>query len=181
MTRQQIIELIDQVIFKNNSKLITAEKDNDLRKKTLESVYVKDSDTLSQLEYSSGETLQEKLDEIEGQVSSPVILSSYSNTFSARNVSAGTSLGSRGGVSYQCTAKNDVEATISCTFTGGSVGAQYVPLLSWWVMGTPWHRHNAVVLSHGQPQQSSIAVYTQNLFNGDPGEGRIRLTLLRIN
>lgn len=176
MTRAEIIELIDEVIFTNNSRQVTAQKDNDLRKQVISSVFVPESDTLQGVNYTAGQTLGQKLNSIESSVQSPVLISGVSNFFNARNSPAGTSLGTNGGITFNISSRNSDECIVTTTFS--SVGtSQYIPIITWEAQGT-WHKNNAVLISHGQLHNNGVPIYVQRIF--DSPNGRIRMALLRM-
>lgn len=68
MTRAELLQLIQDNVPDNESKLITAEMMRDVLNALVNNGYILDSDLLKDVDYNTGQTLEQRLQAVEGAV-----------------------------------------------------------------------------------------------------------------
>ncbi len=174
MTREQISEAIDDNVPNNNEKAVTPAMVRTALEALNDGAFIKDSDTLEDMDYDSEQTLAQKLEAASGGV----LLNTVSGNINVRNQAQGSNVSgdAKSTMTIPTGGNHEEELRVRVTFTDEIVG-DYTPIVTWEANAT-WHANNAVITAWGDKSSTGLDVYLQRIY--DSPVGKIHVTLIKI-
>lgn len=186
MTRSELLDLIDQVINKNGNRLIAGEKDNDVRKKLVNNVFVKESDTLENMLLSPSVTLAQKITALENQIQnlqqqisnidtySPVRIHGRTVVFDSNSAPIGTNISYPGSaIRFTINARNSNETLINVSYPSLGVSTVKKPVFYWVGSGgdNRWDHNNGLFITANNTDNwiSGGQLVTQRVYDDPHG------------
>lgn len=162
-------------IYDNNAKEIDPAMVRAVITSLIESNFNLVDDVLKDLNYSSGVTLETKINQ-----SSEILLFSKSGNIPVRTATEGTYYNGDGNATFRVNPVNgntddELEILVSFPTVGTS---NYMPIIGFEATGSPWDKNIAVIINFASVSATGIRIYLQRVY--DNPVGKIWLTLLKL-